>query len=146
MPECELQKTGNPSPFREGVPSLMCPRPAFSFVLAPNDNTFEFVSANETLDVSCRTLVQPPFPPIPPWLLQAEGEAVICGLPFHCSVSNKNALILPRLSCRAVPSSQAPRGHEGQRERDSLPCIIHTSASLSIFNVQRVAVPSASYF
>lgn len=96
MPECELQKTGNPSPFREGVPSLMCPRPAFSFVLAPSDNTFEFVSANETLDLSCRTLVQPPFPPIPPWPLQAEGEAVICGLPFHCSVSNKNALILPR--------------------------------------------------
>lgn len=47
---------------------------------------------------------------------------------------------MPRspLPCGALPSNQSPGDPGGQRKRDSLSCIIHTSASLSIFNVQCV--------
>ena len=73
-----------------------------------------------------------------PSLAQA-GRGVSCNLRAALSLKQEqNKCLDPPLPCRALPSSQAPREPGGQRERDSLLCIIHTSASLSIFNVQCV--------
>jgi hypothetical protein len=92
------------------MPLLACHRSTPSFALALV--TMAFGHLHLCLQIRlliCLVGLSQQFPPTPPWLRQAEGEAVICGLPFHCSLSNTNALILP------CPEGCAG-GAEGQRD------------------------------
>lgn len=72
------------------------------------------------------------------------SELQFVGCPFAQAPAKRGSD--PPWSRGALPGARPPANSRGRRERDSLACIIHASASLSIFNVRRGAAPPARYF